>query len=223
MVNIKDSLKVKYCGNKSLVDLKITASSQAQYLGFIFAKSKREVRPEDLKSWLEHVDVRSKKLVGVFVNSAIDEILSVVSKVPLSVIQCHGTESPQMLTEIKTVLNREVWKVIHHSDNSFKHMEDYSGIADAYVIDSKVKGMWGGSGEVFDWSFIPQYIKEAKRQGVPCYIAGGVNKDNLKELLTFQIDGIDLSSGIELNNIKDKEIIKKIEEQVKLYDTGSRS
>ncbi|MBD8070245.1 phosphoribosylanthranilate isomerase [Bacillus sp. PS06] len=218
-----NSLHIKYCGNKTLEDLRITADSNAQYLGFIFAKSKREVDPSELRNWLTEINANSKKLVGVFVNASIEEIASVVKEVPLSIIQCHGTESPQFVDLVKQTFNKEVWKVIHHSEEAIKNMSTFNGIVDGYVIDSKAKGLWGGSGQVFDWSYIPAYVAEAKQQGVPCLIAGGINQENLDKLLTLNIDGIDISSGIEQNDKKDIDIISKIEEKVKRYDTSTKS
>jgi phosphoribosylanthranilate isomerase len=217
-----NQLQIKYCGNKSLEDLEVTSQSNADYLGFIFAESKRKVDPTQLNQWLTEVNIGSKQLVGVFVNESISTILSTIDRVPLSVIQCHGTETREYLIELKQKASIPVWKVIHHADMSLNEMKNLSGIVDGYVIDSKVKGMWGGSGQTFDWSFIPVYIDEAKKQNVPCFIAGGVNTENVGALLDFDVLGIDISSGIEEKGIKDKVIITKIEEQVTQYDSSTR-
>ncbi len=207
---------IKFCGNKSLQDLMITAESKADYIGVIFAESKRKINTIDLKEWLRIVNLQGKKLVGVFVNAELSEIMDAVSEVPLSIIQCHGTESVETVQHIKEHTKLPVWKVIHHSEDAITIMQEYKGTADGYVIDSKVKGMWGGSGESFDWSFIPKYVEEARHQQVPCLIAGGINPQNLEALLKYNLDGIDLSSGIEVDNIKNKELITIIEERVKV-------
>jgi phosphoribosylanthranilate isomerase len=215
-------LQIKYCGNKSLADLQITSKSNADYIGIIFAESKRQVKPIELKQWLTKVDIGTKQLVGVFVNSDVTEIIETLRYVPLSIIQCHGTETSENLMEIKAATNLPVWKVIHHQEQALNEMKGLSGIADGFVIDSKVKGLWGGSGKTFDWSFIPAYVEEARLQGVPCFIAGGINLGNIEELLKHRISAIDISSGIELNDKKSVEIITKIEEQVGNYDSSSR-
>lgn len=62
---------LKYCGIRSLKDLQLAAESQADYLGFIFAESKRKVSPEDVKKWLNQVRVE-KQVAGVFVNESIE-------------------------------------------------------------------------------------------------------------------------------------------------------
>jgi len=212
-------IQLKYCGNKSFADFQMTASSDADYLGVIFAESKRQVKPEQVLEWLTKVNIGSKKLVGVFVNASIEEVEHAASLLPLSVIQCHGTESVENVVEIKKRVKLPIWKVIHHQEFSLEVMKRFNGKVDGFIIDSKVKGMWGGSGQMFDWSFIPDYLAEATNQGVPCIIAGGINDRNLRDLLPLNPPGIDISSGIEKDGVKNTEIIRKIEEQVKNYES----
>jgi phosphoribosylanthranilate isomerase len=214
-------LLLKFCGNKSLEDLQTTANSNADFLGFIFAKSRREVQPEKVKEWLKTVQLKEKKIVGVFVNASVAQIESVVREVPLSIIQCHGGETPEQLKDIKEATGLPVWKVIHHDKEAYKQLNDFSGIADGYVIDSKVSGQWGGTGVSFDWSFLPHYLAMAEKQGVPCLIAGGVHPENVDELLRYQPHGIDISSGIEYEGMKNEQKIQLIEKKVRLYESSS--
>lgn len=215
-------LLIKYCGNKSFEDLQVVSSSKAEYIGVIFAESKRQVKIEQLRKWLAEVDIRNKQIVGVFVNAVPQEIKEITRQVPLSIVQCHGLETTQMLKDIKKVVKLPVWKAIHHDEYAIHTMQELDSIVDGYVIDSKVRGMWGGSGKSFDWSFVPLYTNEARRQGVPCLIAGGVNPTNIQDLLTYDIDGVDVSSGIEINFKKNHQQIESIEKQVKHYETSTR-
>jgi phosphoribosylanthranilate isomerase len=206
---------LKYCGNRNYEDWCKVIRSRADYVGVIFAESKRRVKSQDVKQWISQISLpQSKKLVGVFVNASIEEISNVLKYVPLDVIQCHGDESPDQLVHIKRMTDLTVWKVVHHSDDSLLKMKNYAGIADAYLIDSKLKGVWGGTGKTFDWSFIPQYMQEARKQGVPCWIAGGVNTENITSLLRYDLFGIDIASGIERNEKKDFQLIENIEKKV---------
>ncbi|MBP1942148.1 phosphoribosylanthranilate isomerase [Bacillus luteolus] len=216
-------VRLKYCGNKSLTDLQVACNSNADYIGVIFAESKRKVYAEDLSRWLVQVDLQTKELVGVFVNGTADEIANVVSRVPLSIIQCHGTESAEQLIEIKSIINLPIWKAIHHSDDALEVMRSLRGIVDGFVIDSKVKGMWGGTGITFDWNRVGDYMLEADSQGVPCFIAGGITPQNISTLLQFHPNGIDLSSGIEVDGIKNKQLVRELEERLGLYEASSRS
>jgi phosphoribosylanthranilate isomerase len=213
---------LKYCGNKSLEDLKVACNSNATYIGVIFGESKRKVCPEELSRWLLEVELQAKELVGVFVNATPDEIANVISKVPLSIIQCHGNESAEQLIEIKSIINLPIWKAIHHSDNALQVMHSLRGIVDGFVIDSKVKGMWGGTGVTFDWNRVGDYMEEADSQGVSCFIAGGITPENITTLLRYHPKAIDLASGIEVDGLKNKLRIKELEERVGMYEKCAR-
>ncbi|HEU5140034.1 MAG TPA: phosphoribosylanthranilate isomerase [Bacillales bacterium] len=210
--------KVKYCGNHSLQDLHYTANSRADYLGFIFSSvSKRCVSAEQVSGWVQEVPPKNgQKLVGLFVNSSAEEINAVVNRVPLDIIQCHGLETPELVHEISAVTGLPVWKAIHHDDHALDRMKAYEGKAEGFVVDCKVKGQWGGTGKSFDWTVVPEYTAEAKRQGVPCFIAGGVRAGNVSELLRYKPEGIDISSGIERDGDKNQEEISRLEERMNI-------
>ncbi|SFK22925.1 phosphoribosylanthranilate isomerase [Halobacillus dabanensis] len=209
---------VKLCGNRSLSDLAKTTSSDASHLGFIFVgRTKRYVRPEHVGRWVKKVRPR-QKLVGVFIEPTIEELEEVLHFVPLDVIQLHGNETVSQLLGIKEAFGLPVWKVIHHQTDGLQQMEIFSGVADGYIVDSKVDGVSGGTGISFDWEAVPLYRDKAYEQGVPCLIAGGIKPDNLEALLAYQPEGIDLSSGIEVSEEKDiskiQAIMKGVERNV---------
>ncbi len=207
---------LKYCGNRSFHDVQLVAKSEAHYIGFVFAESKRKVEPKDVGRWLASVELRDKQTVGVFVHPTIASVASVLEHVPLSIIQCHGMESVQMVKQLKQTFQIPVWKVIHHAHKAWIYMRVWEGIADGFVIDSGRKGAWGGTGVSFDWEHVPYYIEEAKRQHVPCLIAGGITPENVEQLLAYEPFGIDISSGIEENEHKSEQKIKQIEQKVKI-------
>ncbi len=205
---------IKYCGNTSFEDVQVVAKSKAHYIGFIFANSQRKVHPDDVNNWLKKVDIQDKKTVGIFVNAELKEIETVLENVPLSVIQCHGTESVDFIKRVKNKTGVHVWKVIHHDKQGPGTMKEFAGVADGYVVDTKVANLWGGSGISFEWKVIPIYQQEARKQGVPCFIAGGIDSNNIENLLSYEIDGFDISSGIEHEGKKDHTIIQTIEKWV---------
>ncbi|RLP90426.1 phosphoribosylanthranilate isomerase [Geobacillus stearothermophilus] len=207
-------IRLKYCGNRSAEDVRAALASGADYLGFIFADSKRRVSPAEVKRWLASAPLGGKQLVGVFVNAAAEQIAAVTAELPLHIIQCHGRETPNEVAAVKEVTRRAVWKAIHHDDGALEAMKQYAGMADGYVVDSRVAGLWGGTGVAFDWEAVPRYLEEAARQGVPCFIAGGVTPDNIERLLLYRPDGIDISSGIETDGRKDPKKMKQIEEKI---------
>lgn len=207
--------QIKYCGNHSLGDLKNTIHSACEYVGFVFAESKRGVDPDQVTAWLKHVlPGENQSLVGLFVNPSIGDIHHVLSAVPLDIIQLHGAETRHQAEKIADISGLKVWKAIHHADNALEQMKHYESVCAGYVVDCKVQGQWGGTGQSFDWTFVPQYMAEAKRQGVPCFIAGGINSQNVEDLLQYAPEGIDLSSGIETDGQKDRHKIRQIEEKM---------
>ncbi|OEH93446.1 phosphoribosylanthranilate isomerase [Bacillus solimangrovi] len=214
-------MNIKVCGHQSLQDVETTLKTDIGYLGFIFAPSKRRVQAEQVREWIDSVDIKEKKLVGVFVNASFEEIADILKVVPLDVIQCHGTESPAYILTLKQMTNCEIWKAIHHEPSAVERMKTYENTVEGYVIDAKVSGQWGGTGQTFAWEYIPQYIEEAKRQGAECYIAGGVNVDTIDQLLTYSPSAIDIASGSETNGVKDLAKIKTIEDKVISYVTAS--
>lgn len=210
------STVLKLCGNHSLQDLKLSVKSGAPFIGIVFAESKRKVDPTLCGEWLKQIEKgKEQKYVGVFVNPTLQEISHVLSHVPLDIIQFHGDESPAKIIEIKLSTGLTVWKAIHHNQNGINKMKSFNRVVDGYVIDSKVKGAWGGTGSSFDWESIPEYNKEAERQGVQCLIAGGITPLNVEEILTYSPQGIDISSGIETNGSKDSEKIQLIMARLK--------
>ena len=209
---------IKLCGNRSLTDIQKTTTSESDYIGVIFAPSKRKIKPEALRAWLKTCPIqKDQQLVGVFVNPTIQELEEVLYFFDLDIIQLHGEETVSEVLKVKELFGLPIWKVIHHDEQGMEKMELFQGVVDGFVIDTKVKGVWGGSGKRFDWAVAPSYIQQAKKYGVPCFIAGGVTPDNIQELLTYQPDGIDISSGIETDEEKDLEKIDEVIRRTKTH------
>jgi len=210
---------LKFCGNRSFEDVQLSFNSTAAYLGFIFyRKSPRYVESRAVSDWLRNIDgYRRKKWVGVFVNPSLKEIADVLSRVHLDIIQLHGNEHPEWITDLKRHYPVQIWKAIHHEERALNKMQHYEGCVEGFVIDCKAKGLWGGTGQSFDWSAIPGYKNEAARQRTLCFIAGGVSPKNIDQLLSYQPMGIDIASGIEHEGRKSKQLILDIERKVETY------
>ncbi|TDQ41524.1 phosphoribosylanthranilate isomerase [Aureibacillus halotolerans] len=203
---------LKCCGNRSYEDY-TKSRDVADWLGFIFFEgSKRYVKPAIVQQWLNETPLKEQQLaVGVFVNATIEDIQRAATEFPnMNVIQLHGNEAPEMAVELKATLNKTILKAIHHSDEGLAMMRSYAQKVDGFLIDTK-SPQWGGSGLSFDWASIPAYQAVARELGVPLFVAGGVTPDNVKELLRYHPDGIDLASGIEENGAKSEQKIKHLE------------
>lgn len=212
-----NNIRLKCCGNHSLQDFESSIKSGADYIGVVFAESKRKVQPRKLKKWLKEIPLQDhQKLVGVFVNPSVEELEWVLQYVNIDILQMHGNETVPQLLYFREITNKPMWKAIHHNEHALELMKIYDGIIDGYVVDTKHGHQWGGTGKRFDWEHVPSYLKEAEKQHVPCFIAGGINPENVGELLPYNPNGVDVSSGIESNGAKDYDKISKITERLKI-------
>ncbi|MBS2969404.1 phosphoribosylanthranilate isomerase [Metabacillus sp. KIGAM252] len=211
---------LKYCGNKNREDYRLSSRSEADCIGFIFAESKRRTEPSEVKEWMDEFGKNGKKHVGVFVNPTLGEVEEACRILNLDAVQFHGEEPLSLLEEFKQRNGQEIWKAIRHGESALRKMAHYGPAADVFLIDSSVKGSWGGTGVSFDWSLAGSYIKQAEQMGKPCFIAGGVSPDNVIDLLKIDPAGIDLASGVERNGIKDERLLKNFEKRVFDYVSG---
>ena len=209
---------VKLCGLHSEADVQLVQSSQAEYVGFVMAESKRKVSPFEAASWLDRHPLPGKKVAALFVNASLSDILEAVKQCPIDIIQLHGTESVEMVQLVKEKTKKEVWKAIRHDDDAFSALESYLPYVDGFVVDAKVKGEWGGTGQRFDWKHVPRYVQFGKKHQVPLFIAGGITPENVASLLRYDRWGIDLSSGIERNGKKNKEKLTALEKRLMYHE-----
>lgn len=95
-------------------------------------------------------------------------------------------------------------------------MEDYEAAVDAVLLDTYDPLQSGGSGRTFAWNKLPEYQEIAVRHGLPLFVAGGLHSDNVGELLdTYVPYGVDVSSGVETDGIKDIQKMTAFVERVK--------
>jgi len=241
-----DTVRVKICGLQDEETIQALDGLPIDEIGFVFAKSRREVKPA-LAAKLIHAVKQlstppgsSPRTVGVLVNADLMQIKALLAEAPLDVVQLHGGESPELCAEIRQQCGVEVWKVF--SITSDEHTQQvaaeassgdvgqdvpeqqaaiahgagrlaaYKDKVDAVLIDTA----GGGTGHTFAWHVIDSYAREAERMGVPLYVAGGLQPDNVSDLLAqYSPGGVDVSSGVETEGHKDVEKIKRFVERVK--------
>lgn len=217
---------VKICGLQSVEVLKSMINLPVDYIGFVFAKSRRRVTPEQagelvrvLKQWDRR---KAPSAVGVVVDPDRRELEELLSQVPLDVIQLHGQETPLFCREVKERFPVSVFKVfsigMEQDDRKRKSLLDsYAGCIDGLLIDTYDPEYGGGSGKTFAWDVIPVYQEWADRQGIPLIVAGGLDADNVSQLISrFAPGGVDVSSGVESEpGVKDIRKVKAFVERVK--------
>ena len=198
-------VKIKICGLRRFEDIEIVNKYKPDYIGFVFADTKRYVSHElayKLKQKLDP-DIIS---VGVFVDEDKEKILKLFKNKTIKVAQLHGNESEEYIVELKkkTDYGLIIIKAIEMSEDT--DLLDYdSSHADYLLLDSGK-----GSGKTFDWNLIKKDLKK------DIFLAGGLNSENVNQAIgEFNPYAIDLSSSLEVNGFKDETKIKEIMELIK--------
>ncbi len=211
-MSMSNKVEVKICGNQSLQDVQNVVELGFDYVGFVFAKSKRRVHPSEVKKWIKNIP-EEIQTVGVFVNPTLEDLQNFLEEVPLDIVQLHGKETPSFVQEVVQNLPQRVWKALHYHEHILEEMERFKDV-DGFVIDSSVKGQFGGTGKTFNWDNVREYQAFADEKQKKLFIAGGINPENVHDLLQKEISGIDLASGVEVNSQKNKSLLRLLKERV---------
>ena len=208
--------KVKMCGISKVETIPAIVDAKPDYMGLVFAPSKRQVTVEQAKILIEelhkqcinHYDIKVVKTVGVFVNETLDNLVRIADTANLDAVQLHGDEDEAFIQSLKERTNVEVWKAIQiRTAADTEKWIDSS--ADMLLFDAYNKDERGGTGEVFDWSSLDAFER-------PFMLAGGIDSTNVaRAIRTVRPYGIDISSGIETNGMKDDKKITAFTKIVK--------
>lgn len=204
--------KIKICGITNLEDARFAAGALVDYLGFIFyEKSPRYVEPGEAGAIINWIEGPEK--VGVFVNQPLDDVNRISKETGLDYVQLHGDETP----EYCELIDKPIVKVIHIEEETVEYLlkhqvEQYTEVADFLLFDTKIEGLWGGTGTTFDWSILKEIgIK------IPFFLSGGLNSDNVREAInTVQPYAIDVSSSLEAEpGLKDFDKIETFMDEIR--------
>lgn len=198
-------VEIKVCGLTRLEDIEMINDLEVDYIGLVFAPSKRQVTPETAKELIKKLDPRIKT-VGVFVNQTIDKVNEIADFCLLDIVQVHGDETADECSKIK----KPVWKSlsIDTKEDIQRHRAypDVSGI----LLDTFIPGVPGGSGKSFSWDL----AKDIGRDTI--ILAGGLSPANVSRAIGLVKPWlVDVSSGVETSGLKDKEKIIKFIRGVK--------
>jgi phosphoribosylanthranilate isomerase len=154
--------KIKICGLMRVQDIAAVNDALPDYIGFVFARSKRRIDPwkaRELRACLDPFI----KAVGVFVNEYIKNIVKLCDSDVIDLIQLHGDENEEYINELKGHVSKKIIKAVRVRDT-----EDIIRAADRPVITCfsmhsrrEVRRYW----QAFDWSVIPDLKK-------PYFLAG---------------------------------------------------
>ena len=181
---------IKICGIKTLNDALAAIHAGADYLGFNFySKSARFIEKDTcsevtsvLKKEYPHI-----KLVGVFVNSSVEDMKNILETCSLDLAQLHGDETPEILSALDGKAFK-AFRGIPENVNGFARSE-----SPAFLVDASVKGLYGGSGVTADWIGAAELAKK-----YPLLLAGGLTPENVAEAVrSVKPWGVDVASGVE--------------------------
>lgn len=212
--------KVKMCGISKVETIPAVVEAKPDYMGLVFAPSKRQVTVDQAKilvselhkqyanrynrnviQWSNDVVQEFIKTVGIFVNETLDNLVTIATEVNLDAVQLHGDEDEAFIQSLKERTNVEVWKAVQIRSAADAEAWIDSN-ADMLLFDAYHKDERGGTGEVFDWSCLDEFER-------PFMLAGGIDSTNVaRAIRTVRPYGIDISSGIETEGVKDDKKIK---------------
>ncbi|MCM1044194.1 MAG: phosphoribosylanthranilate isomerase [Candidatus Gastranaerophilales bacterium] len=193
--------KIKICGLCRREDVDYANLVFPDYIGMVFARSRRQVSAAQAAVYRAALDSRIQA-VGVFVNAPVSQVVELLAEGVIDIAQLHGDESEGYLAEVRRT-GKPVIKAV-----KVRSREDVEGSlksrADYLLFDSGA-----GSGELFDWNLL---------QGIdrPYFLAGGLKPENIPEAVRrLHPFCIDLSSGVETDGKKDLEKMRRAVEAVR--------
>ena len=232
-MNKESITKVKICGLKRPEDIAVVNELHPDYIGFVFADfSHRYVDKETARAIKNQLDP-GIQAVGVFVNEDVHYVAELMNEGIIDIAQLHGSEDNDYIAELRSLLKDSTVnkatddtttdgsndvasdtaiKIIRAFNiNKISSMEEIEeSTADLVLVDSGT-----GSGETFDWS----RLAEIKR---PYLLAGGLSPDNIAEAVeALHPYGVDVSSGVETDKLKDPEKMRRFVELVRETESST--
>ncbi|OCC16118.1 Phosphoribosylanthranilate isomerase [Dissulfuribacter thermophilus] len=201
---------IKICGITNLEDLKLIASLRPDAVGFVFARSPRQVGIEAVKKMVDELPPGISTF-GVFVNPEKDLVDFAIREAGIDIVQLHGDESPEFC---KLFPQRVVKALRVKADDDLDRFKVYEPYVRGFLVDAWCAQSYGGTGKRVDLELAKRLCGMFKR---PVILAGGLDPSNLDEVLTcVQPFGVDVSSGVEerpgkkdLKRVKDFIIIAR--------------
>jgi len=195
------NVRVKICGITNSEDAHAAVEYGADALGFVFAKSPRQITKEQARDIIAELPPFVSP-VGVFVDEKADMIKEICDFCGIQTVQLHGNEQPSYLKELEGYKLIKAFRVKEEDD--LKQLANYK--PHAFLLDSYVKGVMGGTGVSFNW----EIARQAHKYGT-IILSGGLTPKNVKEAIQMvKPYAVDVSSGVESSpGKKDKSLLKR--------------
>jgi len=190
---MRNKLKIKICGMRDPENIREVSELSPDYMGFIYYPGSRRFAGD-----LSYSDIagllREICKTGVFVNSPLEEVLSISSQMAFGAVQLHGNEPPGYCRLLKDN-GLEIIKAIGISPGKgFEELVEYRDCCDLFLLDTAGTG-FGGTGKKFEWDSLVHYELDK-----PFFLSGGIGPGDAERILNLDhpdLFGVDLNSKFE--------------------------
>ncbi|HTR75913.1 MAG TPA: phosphoribosylanthranilate isomerase [Solirubrobacterales bacterium] len=185
-------MRVKFCGITNLDDAAEAVRLGAWAIGLIHHEDSPRAVDPGTAAQIAAAFRRKCEVAGVFVNPTLAEVTRAVEDEQLSMVQLNGDEGVSFCAEVARRTGVKVIKAIHVGSAADVHAaEAYR--TDFHLFDRRAKGLWGGTGESFDWELLRDHRSE-----VPTILAGGLRPENVAAAVEIvRPYAVDVASGVE--------------------------
>ncbi len=201
--------QVKICSVQEADHALAAARAGADFVGFNFVPGVRRQLPEEkaqrmVRAYREERGSSGPKLVGIFVDQPQDEVNRILDYCDLDMAQLSGHESLDYCLQLKrpvikavhVPMNQPADAVVEGVDVALSELEDADILP---LLDPEVASAPGGTGNAFDWAIARELATRHR-----FLLAGGLTPENVAQAVKeVQPWGVDVSSGVESNGIKD--------------------
>jgi len=201
---------IKICGIRDKTNALAAVEAGADFIGLVFAPSKRRISPAKAYEIASAVKKTSNttKVVGVFVNAPASQVNEIADFCALDCVQLSGDESWEYCREIVEPIIKAIRIGQQSPEGLCAELSAGGELLPAQrfitLLDSQVESKYGGTGESFNWNLAQQVAER-----FPVIIAGGLDPKNVARLIeTVRPWGVDVSSGVESNGLKDASKIR---------------
>ena len=193
--------RVKICGITRLEDAELAASLGAWALGFILWEPSPRAADPGVVAGIARAMRRRAELVGVFVNASPEAVAHAADAIGLTHVQLHGDEGPAFANEVARRTGCKVIKAARIASGAdLQALERFR--TDFHLLDTRVEGMQGGSGQSWDWE-----LASHRRSKIPAILSGGLTAENVAGgIAALKPYAVDVASGVEASpGVKDPE------------------
>jgi phosphoribosylanthranilate isomerase len=185
-------MRVKVCGMTRLEDAREAARLGAWAIGLIHHPDSPRFCEPAVAAEIGSAMRRRLEVVGVFVNSSLEEVARAAEDESLTMIQLHGDEGPAFCREAARRSGCRVVKAIRvRSAAEVQAAEAYR--TDLHLFDAHHAGTPGGTGESFDWDLLA-----GRRSEIPAILSGGLRPENVGEAIgVVKPFAVDVATGVE--------------------------